>query len=142
MTDDTLVIRPLTDADIDATISLWQACELTRPHNDPYQDIALARGKANSDVLVAELKGEIISSVMVGHDGHRGWVYYLSVAPDRQGQGLGQKMMRAAEAFLDKHDIRKLELMVRASNVAVTDFYQKIGYAEEPVVVLSRWLDK
>ncbi|HAM47022.1 MAG TPA: GNAT family N-acetyltransferase, partial [Alphaproteobacteria bacterium] len=84
-------------------MSLWQACELTRPHNDPYQDIALARGKANSDVLVAELKGEIISSVMVGHDGHRGWVYYLSVAPDRQGQGLGQKMMRAAEAFLDKH---------------------------------------
>ena len=142
MTDDTLVIRPLTDTDIDATISLWQACELTHPHNDPYQDIALARGKANSDVLVAEVEGEIISSVMVGHDGHRGWVYYLSVAPDRQGQGLGQKMIRAAEAFLDKHDIRKLELMVRASNVAVTEFYQKIGYAEEPVVVLSRWLDK
>jgi ribosomal protein S18 acetylase RimI-like enzyme len=41
-----------------------------------------------------------------------------------------------------RHDIRKLELMVRASNVAVTEFYQKIGYAEEPVIVMSRWLDK
>lgn len=141
MTDDKLIIRPLTDKDIDATISLWAACGLTRPHNDPHQDVTLARGRANSEILIGELNGEIMASVMVGHDGHRGWVYYLSTHPRAQGQGFSDQMMRAAEAFVRARGVRKLELMIRNGNSGVRDFYKRIGYATEPVIVMSRWLD-
>ena len=83
----------------------------------------------------------MIGSVMVGHDGHRGWVYYLAADPVQRRAGIGRALMRAAEDWLKARGVRKLELMVRSSNSAVLEFYGRIGYETEPVVVMSRWLD-
>ena len=69
------------DADTDALVALWDAAGLLRPWNDPRADIALARRGPHSTILVARQDGAIAGSVMVGHDGHRGWIYYLAVAP-------------------------------------------------------------
>jgi ribosomal protein S18 acetylase RimI-like enzyme len=77
---------------------------------------------------------------MVGDDGHRGWVYYLSVQPSLQRSGQGQALMAAAEDWLRARGVRKIELMVRSTNDAAVGFYQAIGYGQEPVTVLSRWL--
>ena len=83
-----LTIRPLADGDEAAVIALWQACGLTRPWNDPARDLAFARGKPNSDILVGLAESRIVASAMVGHDGHRGTMYYVSVAPSEQGPRL------------------------------------------------------
>ena len=74
---------------------------------------------------------------MVGADGHRGWVYYLAVAPDQRGLRHGEAMMRAAEAWVRARGMPKLQLMVRTENAAVLAFYKAIGYATEDVAVLS-----
>ena len=74
---------------------------------------------------------------MVGADGHRGWVYYLAVDPQRRGQRLGEAMMRAAEAWVRVRGMPKLQLMVRGDNTATVAFYKAIGYGVEPVTVLS-----
>src|SRR5580698_4887132 len=95
-----MLIRPIEPDDVEAVVSLWQACELTRTWNDPYRDIQMAAGKETSDVLVGEVEDRVVASVMVGFDGHRGLVYYLSVSPDCQGQGFGSEIMQAAEAWL------------------------------------------
>jgi ribosomal protein S18 acetylase RimI-like enzyme len=50
-------------------------------------------------------------------------------------------MIRAAEAWLRERGIRKVELMIRNTNTAVIGFYAGLGYGEEPVTVMSRWLD-
>ncbi len=136
-----ILVRPLTDADIARVVALWRTSGLVVPHNDPVADIALCRRTGHGDILVA-LDGEsVIASVMVGHDGHRGWVYYLAVAPDRRRQGFGRRMMAAAEAWLRARGVRKLELMIRNSNQAAKGFYSRLGYGEEPVTVMARWLD-
>src|SRR5215210_2646494 len=93
-------IRPYRDMDEGAVIELWQACGLTRPWNPPEADIALLRGSGHGDILVATQDGGIAGSVMVGHDGHRGWIYYLAVAPSYRRRGLGRRLMRTAEAWL------------------------------------------
>jgi hypothetical protein len=136
-----LTFAPLGDGDVDAVAVLWRKCGLTRPHNDPHADIAFGRGKPNSEVLVARLDGEIVASVMVGHDGHRGTVYYVSVDPDAQGAGLGRAVMQAAEAWLRDRGVWKLNLVIRAENEAVRGFYEALGYEVEPRVLMSRWLD-
>ena len=79
-----LAISPITDADVPHVIALWQRCGLTRPWNDPAADIALARRGANATILIGRADGAIVASAMVGHDGHRGWVYYVAVDPDHQ----------------------------------------------------------
>ena len=78
---------------------------------------------------------------MVGHDGHRGWVYYLAVADEAQGRGLGRELMVAAEAWLVDRGIPKIQFMVRTDNAAVIEFYDHLGYQRQDVVVLGRRLD-
>jgi ribosomal protein S18 acetylase RimI-like enzyme len=134
-------IRPYRDEDEGAVVALWEACGLTRPWNPPSADIALLRGSGHGEILVATGAGGVIGSVMIGHDGHRGWVYYLAVAPPCRRAGLGGRLMDAAEAWLRERGIRKVELMIRDSNSAVTAFYARLGYRREPVTVMSRWLD-
>lgn len=133
-------IRPFQEADRAAVLALWQVCGLTRPWNPPEGDLDRAVQNPSSAVLVAEEDGLLQGSVMVGDDGHRGWVYYLSVQPELRKSGLGQKLMTAAEDWLRARGCRKVELMVRNSNDGVIGFYEAIGYGQEPVTVLSRWL--
>ena len=134
-------IRPYRDADEAAVIALWQACGLTRPWNPPAPDIAFVRRSGHGDILVAEEASEIVGSVMVGHDGHRGWVYYLAASPDFQRRGLGRLLMITAEQWLAARGVRKCELMIRSGNEAAAGFYARLGYQREPVLVMSRWLD-
>ena len=133
-------IRAFQEKDRAAVLALWEDCGLTRPWNPPEGDLDRALEGASSAILVAEDNGGVTGSVMVGDDGHRGWVYYLSVQPDLQKAGLGQKLMTAAEDWLRDRGVRKIELMVRNTNDGVIGFYKAIGYGQEPVTVLSRWL--
>jgi ribosomal protein S18 acetylase RimI-like enzyme len=135
-----MTIRPFEERDRAAVLALWEACGLTRPWNPPEGDLDRAVQGTTSAVLVAEENSTVQGSVMVGDDGHRGWVYYLSVQPGLRQSGLGQALMTAAEDWLRDRGCRKIELMVRNTNDGVIGFYEAIGYGQEPVTVLSRWL--
>ena len=136
-----LAIADIADADIAGVIALWQACGLTRPWNDPASDIALARREPNSTVLIGRDGDAIVATVMVGYDGHRGWVYYVATDPDRRAKGYGRAIMNAAEDWLRAAGIAKLQLMVRRDNAKAGAFYQSIGYAEAQTIVFAKWLD-
>jgi len=136
-----LIIRPLVDGDEAAVIALWQACGLTRPWNDPARDLAFARGKPNSDILVGLAENRIVASAMVGHDGHRGTMYYVSVASSEQRRGYGRAMVAAAEAWLLDRGIWKANLLVRSENTAVLGFYDGLGYVPGETVQIGKWLD-
>ena len=131
----------ITDADVDEVVDLWRRCGLTRPWNDPIDDIALARRGADATILVVRETGRLIATVMVGFDGHRGWVYYLAVDPDRQGGGLGRAIMDAAEGWLKARGAPKIQLMVRDDNVAALGFYDRLGFERQAVVTLGKRLD-
>ena len=136
-----LTIAPIEDNDIPAVIALWQRCGSTRPWNDPAADIALARKETNSTVLLGRNDGVLVASVLVGHDGHRGWVYYVTADPEHRFKGYGRAIMSAAEDWLRARGIMKLQLMVRKDNTKVHAFYQSIGYFEQERVVFAKWLD-
>lgn len=136
-----LAITPIRDADVEQVIALWQTCGLTRPWNDPAADIALARKGSNAAVLTGRDDSLIVATVLVGHDGHRGWVYYLAVDPDYRHKGYGRAMMDAAERWLHERGIEKLQLLVRADNKSVKSFYQSLGYSEQERITYAKWLD-
>lgn len=136
----TLDFQPIKESDVQDVVTLWQKCGLVRPWNDPLKDIEFARNGPASDVLVARGGGELIASVMVGHDGHRGIVYYVSVDPRHQGKGYGKQVMAAAESWLVVRGVWKLNLIVRAENDAVRGFYESLGYEVEPRLCMAREL--
>ena len=95
-------IRTATRADRDIVIAIWEACGLTRPWNDPRKDFDRAVARPSSAILMADETDDdepgepvVVGTAMVGHDGHRGWVYYLAVRPGLQDRGHGLALMRA-----------------------------------------------
>jgi hypothetical protein len=78
---------------------------------------------------------------MAGHDGHRGWLYYVAVPPGRRGTGLGRRIVDHAEAWLKSLGVRKVNLMIRESNLGARGFYARLGYDVEPRCVMARWLE-
>ena len=134
-------IRPLDPARSADAVALWEAAGLTRPWNDPFADLHRALAGPSSTVLAAHQDGRLVATAMVGHDGHRGWVYYLAVTEGARGAGHGRAMMAACEAWLRERGVPKLELMIRTGNAAVAAFYAALGYGSEDVIVMSRRLD-
>ena len=121
-------------------MALWHEVGLTRPWNDPMADLRRAAAGPSSTVLAGHESGELVATAMVGHDGHRGWVYYVAVRADRRGHGHGRAMMRACETWLAARDVPKLDLMVRTGNEAVIAFYAALGFGRDDVVVMSKRL--
>ena len=134
-------IRPMREADGAAVMALWESCGLTRPWNDPHKDFNFAKQSPSSEILVGEDGRQIIASVMVGHDGHRGAIYYLAVSPQHQMQGLGRAIHDAAIAWLQNAGVWKINLMVRLENTHVVSFYEKLGYRPNNVVSLARAIE-
>jgi ribosomal protein S18 acetylase RimI-like enzyme len=136
------VIEEARAGDGAAVTALWRDCGLTRPWNDPAADYALAVDGPASAVLVERDGSGIAGSVLVGFDGHRGWVYYLAVAEAARRQGVGRALMAAAEVWLQSRGAPKIQLMVREDNEAALGFYEALGMERQKVVTLGRFFAK
>lgn len=136
----TMTIRTATLEDEAGVTELWRSCNLVASYNDPSADFRFALVGPNSAVLVAETGSCVCGSVMVGHDGHRGWLYYVASAPSQRGIGIGRAMIEAGERWLRDRNVPKVHLMVRETNVSVAKFYERLGYEEAPRIIMSKWL--
>ncbi|MEO5687527.1 MAG: GNAT family acetyltransferase [Burkholderiaceae bacterium] len=135
-----MLVRPFLDSDEAAVIALWEAAGLTRSWNDPRRDIDRKRSVQREWFLVGTHGDVVIASVMIGYDGHRGWINYLAVSPDHRMQGHARALMREAERLLAAAGCPKINLQVRTTNASVIEFYKAIGYAQDDVVSFGRRL--
>jgi ribosomal protein S18 acetylase RimI-like enzyme len=134
-------VRTAVRTDESAVIALWHACKLVASYNNPAHDFHFALSGACSDVLINEdAAGRIDASVMVGHDGHRGWLYYVATSPEARGTGLGRTIVQAGEQWLSERGVRKAQLLVRETNKEVIRFYERLGFDVTPRTVMSKWL--
>ena len=135
-----LEIGELHEAEIEAAVALWGEAGLLRPWNDPRADICLALAGPSSTILAGRAGARLAATVMVGWDGHRGWIYYFAVGARSAAPGLGARMVKAAEDWLARASAPKLNLLVRAENEAVIGFYESLGYRRGDIALLQREL--
>ena len=133
-------VRPFEDSDEAAVIALWEAAGLTRSWNDPRKDIERKRSVRRDWFLVGTQDGAVMASIMIGYDGHRGWINYLAVSPAHRLRGHARTLMREAERLLAAAGCPKINLQIRSTNASVIEFYQSIGYAQDDVVSFGRRL--
>jgi ribosomal protein S18 acetylase RimI-like enzyme len=125
----------------DAVVDLWKTCNLITPQNDPVEDIKKKTSFQPELFFVGLLEGKVIGSIMVGYEGHRGWMNYMAVNPKYQRQGYGRKLVQKAIAELKKIGCVKINLQVRRSNTSVIDFYKHLGFQEDDVISLGMRLN-
>lgn len=133
-------IRPYEPSDEEAVVDLWKRCGLLKPWNDPYKDIARKRSIQPELFLIGCINARIMGTVMVGFEGHRGWINYLAVDPDSQRQGYGRILMSEAERRLRALGCPKINLQVRNDNWDVINFYQQLGFCQDPVLSFGKRL--
>ncbi|MFM7093899.1 MAG: GNAT family acetyltransferase [Actinomycetota bacterium] len=126
-------IRVFVEADTDAVIDLWKLADLTRPNNNPALDIKRKMNDSPWGFLLAIDGNTIIGSMMVGYDGHRGWINYLACHPNHRRRGVASSLMKEAKKLLLDRGCPKINLQVRSGNESATKFYESIGYAEDNV---------
>jgi ribosomal protein S18 acetylase RimI-like enzyme len=137
-----LHIRPFQSNDEQAVVALWHRCDLLRPWNDPHKDIA-RKLRVRADLfLVGVIHNQVVATVMVGYEGHRGWINYLAVAPEHQRRGLARALIVEAERLLREAGCPKINLQVRSSNNAVIEFYRRLGYQIDDVVSMGKRLEQ
>jgi ribosomal protein S18 acetylase RimI-like enzyme len=142
MTDNPpLIIRQYSPEDEKDVITLWHACGLVVPHNDPKTDIEKKIEFQPQWFLVGVINKKVVATIMAGYDGHRGWINYLGVLPEYQRKGYGQKMMEKAEQLLKKVGCQKINLQIRKTNVSIIKFYESVGYTPDEVVSMGKRLN-
>ncbi|HXU63611.1 MAG TPA: GNAT family acetyltransferase [Polyangia bacterium] len=134
-------IRPFQIADQESVVELWSRCGLVRPWNDPRKDIARKLAVQPELFLVLELDGARAGTVMAGYEGHRGWINYLAVDPAARRRGLGRALMAEAERLLRARGCPKINLQIRRENREALAFYERIGFAEDPVISVGKRLE-
>jgi ribosomal protein S18 acetylase RimI-like enzyme len=133
-------IRPIRPDETEAVVALWEACDLIRHWNDPRKDIE-RKLRVDPDLFLVAVEDElVVGVVMAGYEGHRGWINYLAVDLGRRRQGLGKRLMAAAERLLAERGCPKINLQVRSENADVIAFYGAIGYQKDDVVSLGKRL--
>jgi len=140
MTPPSPQILAYQDQYFEALVRLWKQCGLYRPYNDPKTDVALAQESSNCEIFLAKTGDSLVGCVMVGHDGHRGWFYYLGVDPNHRKQAIATALVRKGEAWLRGCGVPKVQLMIRQDNLPVKQFYASLGYEPNPCHLMQSWL--
>lgn len=130
-------IRPFAASEMDEVIDLWRRAGLVHPRNNPRRDIERKMADSPWGFLVAVDDTSIVGSVMVGYEGHRGWINYLACHPDHRRTGIATKLMSAARALLLDRGCPKINLQIRSGNDAAIGFYESIGYTDDSVTSLG-----
>jgi ribosomal protein S18 acetylase RimI-like enzyme len=137
----TINVRAYEETDRDGVLDLWDEVFPDGPlWNNPLDDIRRKLSCQAEGFLVAVVDGVIAGTAMVGFDGHRGWIYYVGVAPVFRRAGVGTALMRRAEEYLIAAGCPKLNLQVRAGNDSAVAFYQSLGFHVEERVSMGKLL--
>jgi len=121
-------------------IDLWERCDLIVPWNDPDRDID-AKLKVMGDLfLVGTVEEKVIATVMVGYEGHRGWVNYLAVDPEYRRREIGHALMERAGKELRTLGCPKINVQISTGNLSAVGFYDSIGFTGDDVISMGKRL--
>ena len=133
-------IRPFNHTDTEQVKRLWGLCNLIFPANDPDLEIQEKMSFQPDLFFVGIYESLLIGTIMVGYDGHRGWINYLAVHPNYQRKGFGTALMNYATDLLTDMGCSKINVQIRQYNTSVIDFYTHLGFTNDRVVSYGKRL--
>ena len=128
-----VTIRPMTIDDYDQVLTLWTGMEgVGLNESDSREGIKRFLERNQGLSLVAEEKDSIIGAVLCGHDGRRGYLHHLAVAPVCRRQGLGMQLVRVCLDRLRGEGLSRCNVFLLADNPSGRVFWKMAGYKPRP----------
>jgi ribosomal protein S18 acetylase RimI-like enzyme len=129
----TVATREFRIADFGGALAVWRMVEgVEVAEGDSEQEVSeyLLRNPGLSRVAV---NGDtIVGAVLCGHDGRRGLIYHLAVAPEYQGKGIGRQMLQECVNGLRGVGITRGIILVSDENATGRSFWLRNGWEDIP----------
>lgn len=128
-----LVMRRASANDCAAMVELINsafAIEKFIEGNRTNENELVERMRKGEFLLGHDESGALVAVVYVELRGARGYFGMLSVDPKRQGNGIGRKMVEAAEAYCREKGCTAMDLTVLSLRPELPPLYRKLGYVE------------
>jgi ribosomal protein S18 acetylase RimI-like enzyme len=119
----------MTIADHGAAHRIWRLSEgICLVREDSRKGIALYLSRNPGLCFVAVVDARIVGTVLCGHDGRRGILRHLAVAPAFRNRGIGRELARRCLRALAGQGIRKCNLYVMKDNPSGMRFWGRLGF--------------
>jgi ribosomal protein S18 acetylase RimI-like enzyme len=130
-------IRKFMIDDYDALIKLWKSAGLPfKPSGRDRKDSIVRELKhGNALFLVAVKDGAIIGSAFGTHDGRKGWINRVAVAPPYRRQGIAARLVNEIEEHLGDIGIGIIACLIENWNRESMVFFEKAGYKRHDDIV-------
>lgn len=129
-TDIPLLIRPMSIGDYDAVIGLMQATPGVTVRDADSREMTQRYLERNPGLsFVAPVEGEVVGCLMAGHDGRRGYLQHLVVAPAFRRRGIAAALVGKCVSALAQLGIGKCHIDVLKTNVSGKAFWERQGWA-------------
>jgi ribosomal protein S18 acetylase RimI-like enzyme len=123
--------------DYDEAVALWNLAEgVEVAEGDSREDIRAYLLRNPGLSRVAEENGTIVGAVLCGHDGRRGLIYHLAVAPSHHGMGIGKLLVRECVTRLRAAGIVRALILVAGDNARAHSFWLRVGWEDVPGAIL------
>ncbi|PCG82477.1 GNAT family N-acetyltransferase [Streptomyces sp. WZ.A104] len=133
-----LSIRSATAADLDEVLAFWKTAAEGTSISDDSDGVARLVARDADALILAEVDGVLVGTVIAGFDGWRCHLYRLAVHPDRRRRGVGSALLAAAEERFTALGGRRADAMVLDRNTSAHHAWRAGGYGPEPQ--WSRWV--
>jgi ribosomal protein S18 acetylase RimI-like enzyme len=127
----TIRLRSAVQADLLAVLRLWGAADAEPTHTDDIESLRALLQQDPDSLVVAELDGQLVGSVIAAWDGWRGSIYRLAVVPSARRRGLGRRLLSNAQARLDGLGARRLQATVVQNDDQAMAFWRASGWEEQ-----------
>ena len=127
-----MTIRTMTIEDYDGVYALWMTIKGfgIRSIDDSREGVERFLKRNPTTSVVAEMEGQIVGSILCGHDGRRGCLYHVCVKEGYRRHGIGKAMVVRAMEKLKEEQISKVSLIAFSINDIGNAFWNTIGWTE------------
>jgi len=134
--------REFLIADYDEVIALWNTVDgIEICEGDSRDEIAGYFQRNPGLSRVAEIGGQIVGAALCGHDGRRGWIYHLAVAPAQRGRQVGKLLVEACVNGLRAAGLKRAILLVAGDNPSGHEFWLRNGWEDiDGAIAMTREL--
>lgn len=136
---DAITTREFLLADYEGAAALWREAEgVELCEGDSREEIAQYLQRNPGLSRVAEVSGALAGAALCGHDGRRGFIYHLAVAPAFRGRGVGRMLMDDCLRGLRAKGLPRAIILVADDNSLGQEFWLRRGWEKIEALAMAR----